>query len=294
MKRYLAKRLAVTVAIAAVLVLGAAAVPLLDDDPQPTEVEYPEYDTGEIVAERLPADGEIEPDGFGVGTVTVDASANNQFDREDISPLIRGFNRAGYDAEINRDEDLSTALDDTDVFVVIDPISAYDREDVDEIESFVDDGGRLLILGQPNRIAVGPMGGVAELRTETTELEAAFNIHFDTRYVYDMERNDGNYRHVITSPGEEVSVDDVEDVTLYTPAEVRSTDSGTPLLVTSPTARTAQSDEQRQHTLAVADGNVVAIGDATFITEDRYNVGDNDEFLAQVIDALVTDDPLDE
>jgi uncharacterized membrane protein YgcG len=43
----------------------------------------------------------------------------------------------------------------------------------------------------------------------------------------------------------------------------------------------------------VRDGNVLAIGDARFIAADRYNVADNNVFLAGVVEFLVSGDRVD-
>lgn len=59
---------------------------------------------------------------------------------------------------------------------------------------------------------------------------------------------------------------------------------------TSERARTAGADEGHRHTLAVRDGNVLAIGDSSFIAADRYNVGDTDVFLSSVVEFLLSGD----
>jgi hypothetical protein len=216
-----------------------------------------------------------------------------------LGPLTEAISKANHDVEYP-DRDLEGALDGAEALVVVDPGSRYSEDDLDAIETFADEGGRVVIFGNPNRFEVtaAALGSsISERESELGRLGARFDLHFDTRYVYDQERNDGNYRHVVASPPEGASltdgngsITDAEDVVLYTPTEVRSTDDGEPILVTGPNARTADSDTQREHTLAMRDGNVLAIGDARFIAADRYNVGDNEEFLAGVVEFLVSGD----
>jgi hypothetical protein len=291
-----AKGLLVTVAVA-VAVAGAAAVaPTLGADPAPP-TEFETFDPDRTVTESLPSTGAIEPEPPVVpagGTVVVDAG---RVDRSRLGPLSEALSKANHDVTYDSDG-LGGSLDGADGLVIVDPATGYSAEELDAIEAFAAEGGRVVIFGNPNRFeaSTGPLGAsLAERESELSELGGRFDLHFDTRYVYDQERNDGNYRHVVVSPPENASltdgtgsIADAEEVVLYTPTEVRSTGDGEPILVTGPDARTADSDTQREHTVAMRDGNVLAIGDARFIAADRYNVGDNEEFLAGVAEFLVS------
>jgi hypothetical protein len=293
-----AKGLLVT-AVVAVAVAGAAAVaPTLGVDSAPA-TEFETFDPDRTVTEPLPSTGAIEPEPPIVpagGTVVVDVS---RVDRSRLGPLSEALSRANHDVEY-APESLSDSLDGADGLVIVDPEVGYSTDELDAVEAFADEGGRVVIFGNPNRFeaSTGPLdSSLAERESELGRLGGRFDLYFDTRYVYDQERNDGNYRHVVASPPEGASltdgngsIPDAEDIVLYTPTEVRSTDDGEPILVTGPNARTADSDTQREHTLAMRDGNVLAIGDARFIAADRYNVGDNEEFLAGVVEFLVSGD----
>ena len=293
-----AKGLLVTVALAAAIAVGAAVVPSLavDSPPQP---EFETFDPDRTVTEGLPSTGTIEPEPPVVpagGTVVIDAEGA---DRSRLGPLSEAISKANHDVEYDPDR-LESAIDGADALVIVDPDTDYSEDELDAIEAFADEGGRVVIFGNPNRFEVtgGALGAsLAERESDLRGLGERFDLYFDTRYVYDQERNDGNYRHVVAAPPENASltdgngsVGDAESVVLYTPTEVRSTADADPVLVTGPNARTADSDTQREHTLAVRDGNVLAVGDARFIAADRYNVGDNDEFLAGVVEFLVSGD----
>ena len=293
-----ARGLLVTVAVAAVIAVAAGVVPTLFADPTP-EREFETFDPDRTVTAGLPSTGTIEPEPPVVpagGTVVIDVDVPS---RSRLGPLTEALSKANHDVAYP-DGDLESALEGADALVVVDPETSYSADELDAIESFAEAGGRVVIFGNPNRfeVTVGALGSsLSERESELRGIGGRFDLRFDTRYVYDQERNDGNYRHVLASPPADASltdgngsIADAERVVLYTPTEVRSTGDGEPVLVTSPTARTADSDTQRRHTLAVRDGNVLAIGDARFIAADRYNVGDNDEFLAGVVEFLVTGD----
>jgi len=293
-----ARGLLVAVAVAAAIAVAAAVVPTLFVDTAP-EPEFRSFDPDRTVTTGLSSAGSIEPEPPVVpagGTVVVDAGPDS---RSRLGPLAEAISAADHDVEYPA-EGLADSLDGADGLVIVDPETGYSERELDAIEAFADEGGRVVIFGNPNRfeISAGVLGSsLSERESELSELGGRFDLYFDTRYVYDQERNDGNYRHVLVRPPEDASltdgngsIADAEDVVLYTPTEVRSTDDAEPILVTSPDARTADSDAQREHTVALRDGNVLAVGDARFIAADRYNVGDNDEFLAGVVEFLVTGD----
>lgn len=304
MIRMLARGL-VVVAVVAGIILGAAAVlPLVMPVPDRDVPEYPEFDTSVIVTDPAPATGTIEADSTVAdahGVVVIDASHANRFDRADVQPLIEAINRVGYDVRIHSAGPLEEELGDADAFVVIDPASAYTGDDLDAVDQFVADGGRLLVLAEPDRIEqeVGVVRAeLVTVESEVDEIGQRFGVAFDTRFVYDMETNDGNYKRPVVSPTGDASISpvddnlaDVDEVSLYTAAAVRPTTAGGDVVLeTSSTAQLANADEQDSHPVAVRNGNVLAIGDSTFVRADRHTVGDNNVFLAHVVEFLVAGD----
>lgn len=294
-------------AVAAVTVVGAVVVvssPGASDgfEPEP-DPEFDEFDPDTVVTDPLSAEGRIEPDaaaGDGEGVVLIDNSHGNRFDRAKTSPMVEALGRAGYETRVHALGDLNESLEDADAFVIIDPSTEFDEEELDAIEQFIDQGGRVVAFGEPNRIEVTVDLFGASLDTQESAFRTfsgRFGIYFEPRFVYDQEVNDGNYRHVVASatddaalpPSEENGSVDVEDIALYTATEVRATD-GRAVLETAPTARTVESDVSRRHTVAVRDGNILAVGDSTFLRSGRHNVGDNDVFLGHVVEFLISGD----
>lgn len=289
--------------IAVAIVSVAVGLSVVDQSGPTAGPEYSEFDSEATVSEPLSQSGAVEPDSSvsGNGGVVIDDANSVSLSRSDIQPLVEGIGRAGYDVSFRGREDMSTTLSDADALVIIDPGTSYDEDELDAIEAFVDAGGRLLILGEPTRTMIGggPFGAqIVERDSELTELGSRFDLQFDTRYVYDQTRNDGTYQQVVAEPRDGAtlppedgtSLTAVNDVAFTIATEVRSTGDADPILVTSESARTVGMNEPRRHTLAVRDGNVLAIGDASFIAADRYNVGDTDVFLSSVVEFLLSGD----
>lgn len=295
---------AVTLGVAATIVLlgvGIAFAGLPDPDPDP---DHEVFSPDEALSEPLPASGTVDPDptvGDGSGVIVIDDSNANRFDRADVQPLAEALSGVGYEVRFHATGDMDEALADADGLVVIDPGSAYAGDDLAAVEEFVDGGGRLVILGEPNRISIaadllGP--ALTEQESQLTEIGGAFDLHFDTRYVYDQTANDGTYQEIVVEPHEDAAlppndgtaIDEIDRVALQVATEVRSTGGGEPMLVTSDQARTAGEDDPRRHTVAVRDGDVLGVGDSSFLAADRHNVADNEILLASITEFLVSGD----
>jgi len=303
----LAKGLLVTALVAGVVVLAVTAlVPPLTADP-PEEQEYAEFDPDRTVSEPLPAEGAIEPEGSVEiadpnGVVVIDAGHSNRFSRGDVAPLVEAFGRLDYEVRFHRGGPLDESLRDADGLIVIDPASDYSTDELDAMEEFESNGGRIAVFGEPTRIAVQASlfgATLTEQESAVTGIESRFGVHFDSRFVYDQEQNDGNYKHVLVAPTDDAALPprndaglgDVEDVAMYTATEVRATDDDAqPVLVTGPEARMENGDGAAARTVAVRNGGVLAVGDSTFLTAGRHNVADNEEFLAYVVEFLAAGD----
>lgn len=302
----LRRGLFVTAAVAVIVVVAAVGLSVGGSSSTSTNTSFDAFDTDGAVSEPLPRGGSVDPDpSIGTGDVVlVDDSNGNRFTRADIGPLTEGIGRSGARVQFHETGAFEEALASADALVVVDPATAYSESEIDAIETFVDNGGRLLILAEPTRTSIsgGLFGAqLSEQESQLTGLGSRFNIQFDTRYVYDQRQNDGTYQQVVAEPSGEPALSDNGTATLDTDAtvafsvasEVQSTDGGEPVLVTGSTTRTAGTGEPSRHTLAVRDGNVLAVGDTSFATAARYDVADNEAFLTGVVEFLVSGTKID-
>lgn len=280
--------------IATVIIVAAAGAlaPLLSYQPSTEPAEYPEWEPSNLVPERSPATGEVTLNEAETGepkTILIDKSHAGRFTTEEIRPLVSALTAAGHEVHVVGSAlRFRERLNEADAVVVIDPRIEFTPEEVNAVESFVADGGRLVMVGEPTRsqLQASLLGlTVVPERSELSSLASRFGIEFGTSYLYNMESNDGNYLNIFASAtGQTALAEGVDRTAMYTATTVQST-GGEPVLVSESTTTRSGSDETRTHTLAVVDGNVMAIGDKTFITD--HTVADNERLLSNVASFLV-------
>ncbi|GAB3327216.1 hypothetical protein EI982_15530 [Haloplanus rallus] len=296
--REVGKRLAVLLLTVAVVVAVASVGPTLlsSDDGGDETLQNPEYAPESVAPDPLPATGTIDVSGADPttnGTVLIDRGHANRFSRADIEPLVDALIRQGFTVEFYSDGDLASRLEDADVFLVIDPGSEYLPGDVDDVRQFTGNGGHLVMVGEPDRTAISSslLGtSIQNQESRLTTLASAYGMSVDTQYLYNQEHADGTFKHIVARPTGGGGVDGVERVTMYTAASV-TTQRGTVLLRSAPNTHKSGSDEVTgEYPVAVRTENTVLLGDKTFLRGDRFNVADNEAFIAYLVEFMLDGD----
>lgn len=287
-----AKRLAVALVVVGVVLAVAAALPAATDStPSRERIDTPEYDAASLAATPVPADGAVavaDRTDARDGVVVFDLTHANRFDRRDIAPLVEAVTRLGYEVRFHRGEqNLHQALSDANAFVVVDPAEEFEQNEFTTVRTFTQEGGHLLMVGEPTRVRVAG-SALADEESALTTLAARYDMSLGSGYLYNLETNGGNYKHVVAEPppGSGVAA---ERVTMFTAAPVHS-NGGTVLLRTPANTHQAGLDGTAQYPVAIHKEreNVVLVGDKSFLRADRYNVGDNEQFVAFLVEFLVT------
>jgi hypothetical protein len=298
MWRELGKRLVVLVLTVAVVVAIAAGGPaLLQGDEEREPLQNPEYEPGEVVPEAMAATGTVEtnpdPAADDTGTVVIDRAHSNRFTRADIEPLVDALVREGYHVEFYTEGDLATALEGADAFLVIDPASEYLTGDIDDVRQFTGNGGRLVMIGEPDRTAVSASlfgTSITNQESRLTTLASRYRMSVDTEYLYNQENADGTFKHVVARPTGDGSLDGVDEAAVYTAAAVTA-ENGTVLLRSAPETYKSGSDEVTgEYPVVVQRNNVLLLGDKTFMRGDRYRVADNEQLVAYVAEFMIEGD----
>lgn len=289
-----ALRLGLAVLVAAAVVVAAWTVPVLTA-PTPTDegLSTPEYAPENVSTTAVPAAGTVESDpsvGTPGGVVVIDDDHANRFDQATIDPLVTELVETGYTVRIHEGErDLQTVLAGADAYVVIDPGGAHTPDEVATIREFTDAGGHLLLVGEPTRRTVSTSiagASVSDQESRLTPLTTEYGMLLGTPYLYNTGANVGSYKHVAVRPTPESDLT-FDRAALFTAAPVRS-DGGTVLLRAAPDTVESGQDTVGQHAVAVRKSSegVLLVGDASFLAADRYNVADNEQFLAALVEFL--------
>lgn len=278
-------RATVFVVTLVVVVAGVTGVPaVIGPDPG----DHPEYAVDVVVPERANSTGEpaVERREAG-GTVLVDVAHFNRFELSEIEPLLAAITAAGYEVDLlELDERLDEELSGADAFVVIDPGRRYSEAEAGRVEAFVDAGGRLVLLGEPTQADLGGVGVVTR-RSQMAPLSSRFGLEFGESYLYDMGENDGNHRNVFARPeGSSTLTEGVSRASLYTTTTIQVRE-GRAVLLAETGARSARTDATGRYAVAAVNGNVLAVGDTTFLEHGNYQVVDNERLVANLVRFLV-------
>lgn len=284
-------RASVLILAMAVTVSALSAGPYIAESP-PELSDYPEYAVSDLAAQPIESQGQPSPDITDrEGLVVIDASHANHYQKREIQALVSAISATGYRVEfLDRGDSLSSALSRADGFVVIAPGQPVTRSEANQIEEFVDRGGRLVLFGEPTQFTVERAGLRLVLRPVDNEMDALasrFGLDFSERHLYNMEHNDGNYLDILAAGTNRRLSQNVTRTVFSTAAAVEVRD-GSPVIVAMPRTRSDRADSTGRYVLAARSGNVLAVGDSTFLTEEKYSIADNDAFIANIAEFLVT------
>jgi hypothetical protein len=291
--------------VTALLVVGAvAAVSFLYEQPESDGPdreplpENPEFAQDRISPDRLEASGSVAGivqanRSYRGRRVLVDVAHENRLNREDIQPLVSALTDAGHEVQLLQERSrMDRRLRNADALIVVDPAQPYRHAEVRRVNQFTQRGGRLLLLGEPNinAIQAGLFGvSISEQRSQLTELASSYGISFDTEYIYNVERNDGNYQRVLTRPSPSTDIEGFERGATYiaAPVHVRH---GKRLMIAAKGTKQLGVEGGGPYPLAVQhrSKNVTAVGDASLFAPVHASVADNEEFIAAIGSFLVS------
>ena len=138
------------------------------------------------------------------GPVVVDLAHYSLIDRAKFQPLAAALAQHGLDLRFwlptvdtsnikeitdfpDMSADLARQLGDASGLVVISPLFLYTPAEIAVVERFVADGGRLLMISDPDV--------ESDSASDTNQLAASFNVIFNQDYLYDTNANDENFTY---------------------------------------------------------------------------------------------------
>lgn len=188
----------------------------------------------------------------------------------------------------DQSDQLATQLRDASALVVVSPLFLWKDAEVAVVERFIADGGRLLLISDPDLPEVPD-----RFLRDLNRLAERFGVVFHDDYLYDLSHNDRNFTHVYQTRFEDRAAElQGKTIVFY---GVRSL-SG-PIVSQVRTGDTVQSSLRSGlsgfTTVAIAGlaanqstGRVLAMGDFDVLTEPYVSRYDNRLMLEFVADFL--------
>lgn len=299
------KRIGVGVLIIAVIVAGSVVVTAGSDSGSPEfdSMNYAAYSGDDTVASAPSASGEIELSADARGEVIlIDASHGNAIDREQLTPLVEALTRNGAEVRFlseatqlqggpGQGSAFNASLRQADAFITFGPQRAYSESEIAGLSAFADAGGRVLIANEPAQmqtglIIIGPRPPQGSAAVPLTSLASEFGVSYGNGYLYNMHRYDTNYRNIYASPvGNGPLTSGVDEVVLH---EATPVYGPTAVMTTSERTELSETREQSRYNVVVRSGNVVAIGDSSVLGQEYYQRADNEVFVSNLLDFLVS------
>lgn len=208
------------------------------------------------------------------GVALLDMAHKNSFNLEEISLLLTRVAARNYTVKYLLDKnEMNKSLESAGTFIVISPSEEYKEKELDLVDEFVKSNGTLLLIDDPSR------------SSKINILSLRFGIVFNRDYLYNIFKNDGNYRYVIFEEFGESNVSKgLEKVALYVTESI----SGDVNEIFISDENTTSSYGGRALSPVVEKDRVLAIGDLTFLTPRYNSIYDNNRFISNIADYVTS------
>ncbi len=258
--------------------------------------EIPGYDN--IVVPLAPSTDYSDAHKQGEGTVLVDLAHDNDFDLEELNVLIshlvsRGLTvdffspeddlkkeLLGNEEEEEQDEkegDTNEEFQAADAYIIVCPLVGFSKEERETVVEFVDNGGKLLLIGDPTR------------SSQINSISIIFGLIFEADYLYNQKENDANYRNIFVAEFKENAITkDLTRIALYTAGSITSSDDGIAFVDENTFSSVLVTRPELSPIAQAREFGVLAIYDLTFMTEPYSGIADNMRLISNVADWLAT------
>ena len=285
------------VVLVAVIVGGAAAVPFVSggESTDVTNLASQQTDIDGVTVSEAESSGEITMDsGADSKTVLIDRAHANGISDEKLSTLTNALVANGHEVEFVTQEQArgpawNESLRSADALVVANPNRPYTPSQLAGVQAFADAGGRVVMMSDPASVQrFGIFGlGFQQQSNDDQALNADFGVSVRSGYLFNMHEYQQTFKSVYATPGSGPLAAGVDRVVVRDAAAVATADGQTALTAGE---RTRLSTTRRADTygIAVRSGDVAMIGDTDFLTPESAYVEDNEVFIGNIADFLVS------
>lgn len=264
--------------------------------PQRPEIVTPDYAsfTRPEVAINTPDLDDVQQLG---GTVLVDVAHSNQFALSEIDSLTSAIQARGGNFKTMSDITLlENELKTASAYITISPSLAFSESEVQSLKNFTERGGRILVFVDATRYYLGfdyisdnpiPYGDV----NAANSLLKQWDISVNNDYLYNTERNEGNFRNVLFDDfGKNELTFGLSEVALY---GARSVESGSGMiLLQGPATNLSSIDDAHDPNAGGAilseDESVAVFGDFTFLSQPYSAYTDNAALIQNLADFILS------
>ncbi len=224
--------------------------------------------------------------------VIIDAAHGNQYVPNEIEPLVTALSARGGRVEFDKGtQPLTGQLKYASAYIIFSPSYSFSGEELRAIRQFVESGGRLLVFADPTRFLVtyDSYSGATFISPDVNYVNpvlAPYGLSFVNDYLYNLQDNEGNFRNVkFVDFADSPLTDGLKMVVFY---GVHSIQSHTGALLVRSDENTFSSLTDRggpYAPLALSEnGQVLAAGDFSFLTNPFSQVADNGMLLGAIAD----------
>lgn len=270
----------------------------------PDRGEIPVYDPAVVVVPEAtpPSTAFVDEPTMGKGQILLDVGHGNAFSLDELAYFHGRLAARGFEFAYYEGDNLAANLRAAAAFVVIAPLETFTAQEVTAVKTFVAQGGRLLIVGDPTRFNVEIVDSFFDLsyvieddQIPLNSLAAAFDLTFNGDYLYNQTENEGNFRNILIKGnglGESPFTESVSELVFYGSHSIDMGSSATAVLRGDDNTWSSATDRPGGLTLAASsqDGRVLALGDLHFLTEPYYTSYDNGRFIAHIANFLTASD----
>ncbi len=286
------------VVIVAVIVGGAAAVPFVSggEPDDATNLAERQTDVDAVTVAEADSTGEITMDSDAESkTVLIDRAHRNRISDEKLSTLTNALVANGHEVEFVTEEQArgpawNESLRNADALLIANPNRPYTSGQLAGVEAFADAGGRVLMLSDPASIQrFGFFGGFQQQSNDDPALNSEFGISAQSGYLFNMNEYQQTFKSVYAAPGNGPLSEGIDRVVVRDAAAVSAADGQTALRAGEDT-RLSTTRRTDTYGVAVRSGDVAMVGDTDFLTPESAYVADNDVFIGNLADFLVSGD----
>ena len=228
-------------------------------------------------------------------TVVFDFAHDNNFKEAELNVLLSRLAARGTTLEYLIPEDsLDRKLRGAQGFVVISPKAPFSNDEIRQVKHFVETGGKLLLVTDPTRYETvyDELGLPSDRKSDVAVmnmLSASFGLIFQDDFLFNMVRNAGTFRDIkLTDFGDLPLTQGLEEIIFFAAHSIST--SGKPVIKSDMETRSSLTEKQGGLLVAALTANerVLGVSDLTFLTEPYRSQANNDQFISNIAEFLVT------